>query len=162
MSRRLVELPRTHNARINIRGLVDFMNSVDLPPFDSTETCVQSLSLAIIRRMEESPAFEAKFVFSMFDSDDDGRLERSDFKEICSFFLGTCVPALVISRLWTRLDSDGDGLASYDDFWGWLAGNELIRKGSPNTRIMRTTRHSKLHHDFRSLLQVYLYIKNSV
>ena len=99
-------------------------------------------------------------MFRLFDFDDDGRLQLGDFKEVCSFFLGSRVPAVTLHNIWEKLDSDGDGFVCKNDFVKWLTCNEIV-KCSSSIRTMKHNDHTDhTERVFGTLLEVYHHLKS--
>jgi len=109
-----------------------------------------------------SAIFEAEFVFSLFDFDDDGRLQLDDFKEVCSFFTGTRLPASVAQSMWQKLDIDADGYVSKHDFIKWIDGTQAAEFDGSTRRYKSESRVTPPQKAFGSLLEVYLHLKTQV
>jgi hypothetical protein len=104
-------------------------------------------------------------VFSMFDFDEDGRLDRNDFKELCSFFMGFNVPIRVLVKLWSQLDSDNDGYVSQEDYVRWVDDGHNKDPNFRNSpwvfvRVRPKTR-SRGFPRVSNLLDAYLILKNT-
>ena len=154
-----LDLPRNQCARINLKGFTRFVGSLCGGTSAENVPEPDTVGCRISEKIKSSAKFEAGFVFSLFDYDEDGLLEMEVFKEICFFFLGTRVPMIPVKRIWARIDSDKDGYASKHEFVEWLTGitidtsHQSSRILQPKTSIVGSKK------GFHTLFEVYLHMK---
>lgn len=158
-------LPITHTSRINICGIGKFIRIYRRRLSVYTSPSDPSVWSVLLREIASSSLVETCLVFSMFDFDEDGRLERNDFKELCSFFMGLNVPARVHGKLWHQLDSNMDGYVSQEDYIRWVDGNNTdhqnVRKLPLRPDRIRPITRSKASVRVRTLFDAYIFLKDT-
>jgi len=85
-----------------------------------------------LRRYKDA-IHSAGMVFALFDTNTDGVIDEGEFREIFRFFLGHDPTENEFQVEWSRLDADGDGRATRDEYIAWLqtSQNPVFRLHGP-------------------------------
>ncbi len=93
------------------------------PSISSTPTGTDKLKSRALERKER----RAREIFSAFDSDGSGFVDKDEMRQILK---DMCVPMseLQLDDLMQNMDADGSGEVDFEEFWGWYAGNAQAGK----------------------------------
>lgn len=75
----------------------------------------------------------SQLIFSLFDLDQDGTIDESEFRELFRFFLGHNPPEDEFQKEWGRLDAGGRGNATRSEYIRWLqtSTNPVFHQHAP-------------------------------
>jgi len=75
----------------------------------------------------------ADMIFALFDLDSDSMIDQEEFREIYRFFLGHVPTEVEFQAEWGRLDGQGKGKVTRDEYVAWLneSENPIFRVHSP-------------------------------
>ena len=158
----IIGLSLRNIARVNLSALSRYFVSIcDIYGIDISRTN-DPITIERIRQVVDDSSFEeATLVFAMFDFDEDGFIDRKDFKEVCAFFNGSAVPTQSVSKLWNQLDAAGNGHVSVYDYATWLnhenstPTQNVVRRPAKPAPVSHCTERC-----FSSLLDAYIYLKH--
>mmetsp|Transcript_28761 Transcript_28761/g.72235 ORF Transcript_28761/g.72235 Transcript_28761/m.72235 type:complete len:424 (+) Transcript_28761:71-1342(+) len=109
-----------------------FMRKADVNS-DNSISFREFKSLMQVLRQGHGAVDTADMIFALFDLDTDGRIDQDEFREIYRFFLGHEPPLQEFMEEWGRLDCEGAGMVSRDQYITWLqtSANPIFRWHSP-------------------------------
>jgi len=88
--------------------------------------------LACLRNRQDAQ-YTANLIFALFDLDADQTIDEEEFREIYRYFLGHHPLAAEFQAEWERLDWEGRGRVSRDDYVRWLqtSQNPVFKQHAP-------------------------------
>lgn len=126
--------PQYARAQMNMDQAVSFfMRKADLNG-DGAISFKEFRSFMAALRKSHGALESAEMIFALFDTNTDGNIDEKEFREVFRFFLGHDPTEREFQEEWGRLDAQGRGQVTREEYVFWLQAsqNPVFRWHSPD------------------------------